>query len=49
MQPLSRYAFSGEKRTGLVIGLANTTEQQLLLGVQLIAQLLQLFKKGNEA
>ncbi|CAI3801799.1 PLP-dependent aminotransferase family protein [Rheinheimera sp. MM224] len=49
VQPLSRYVFSGEKRTGLVIGLANTTEQQLLLGVQLIAQLLQLFKKGNEA
>lgn len=49
VQPLSRYVFSGEKRTGLVIGLANTTEQQLLRGVQLIARLLQLFKKGNEA
>ena len=49
VQPLSRYVFSGPTRTGLVIGLANTTESQLHAGVQLIARLLPLFKKGSEA
>ena len=48
VQPLSRYVFSGTQRTGLVIGLANTTEQQLLLGMQLIARLLPLYKKASE-
>jgi GntR family transcriptional regulator/MocR family aminotransferase len=49
VQPLSRYVFSGPTRTGLVIGLANTTESQLHAGVQLIARLLPLFNKGSEA
>ena len=48
VQPLSRYVFSGPKRTGLVLGLANATEQQLLLGVQLIARLLPLYQEGGE-
>ncbi|MBY0418741.1 MAG: hypothetical protein K2W88_11860 [Pararheinheimera sp.] len=48
VQPLSRYVFPGPKRTGLVIGLANTTEQQLLIGVQLIVRPLPLYLKGSE-
>lgn len=40
VQPLSRYVFAGSTRSGLVIGLANTSEQQLRLGIQLIARLL---------
>jgi GntR family transcriptional regulator/MocR family aminotransferase len=48
VQPLSRYVFSGTRRTGLVIGLANTTEQQLLLGMQLIARLLPLYKQASD-
>jgi GntR family transcriptional regulator / MocR family aminotransferase len=44
VQPLSRYLFAGEKRTGLVIGLANASEQQLASGVQFIAQLLARYK-----
>lgn len=48
VQPLSRYVFSGPKRTGLVIGLANTPEQQLIMGVQLIARLLPLYKEDSE-
>ena len=48
VQPLSRYVFSGAKRTGLVIGLANTAEQQLIAGVQLIAQLLPLYTGSGE-
>jgi GntR family transcriptional regulator/MocR family aminotransferase len=49
VQPLSRYVFSGARRTGLVMGLANTTEQQLLRGVQLIVRLLPLYIKGSES
>jgi hypothetical protein len=33
------------QRTGLVIGLANTTEQQLAKGIELIARLVPQFKK----
>lgn len=49
VQPLSRYVFSGDKRSGLVLGLANSTEQQLRSGIQLIALLIPLYKTSNEA
>ncbi|EGM78959.1 transcriptional regulator with HTH domain and aminotransferase domain protein [Rheinheimera sp. A13L] len=45
VQPLSRYVFAGPARTGLVIGLANSSEQQLRSGVQFIARLLPSYKK----
>lgn len=48
MQPLSRYVFSGKARSGLVIGLANTSEQQLSAGIQLVALLLPLYKMTPE-
>ncbi|GAA0663088.1 PLP-dependent aminotransferase family protein [Rheinheimera tangshanensis] len=47
IQPLSRYVFSGIKRTGLVIGLAHTTEQQLMVAVKLIALLVPCYKDAG--
>lgn len=49
VQPLSRYVFSGPTRTGLVIGLANSTEPQLALGIQQIARLLPAYRKNSKA
>lgn len=40
-QPLSRYLFAGESRKGLIIGLANTSIEQLELAVHLIARLVR--------
>ena len=47
VQPLSRYVFSGEKRSGLVLGLANSTEQQLRSAIELIALLMLSYKKSR--
>jgi GntR family transcriptional regulator / MocR family aminotransferase len=43
VQPLSRYVFIAPERTGLVIGLANTSEVQLKSGIECIARLLPFY------
>lgn len=39
VQPLSRYVFAAPERSGLVLGIANSTEVQIQRAVQLITQL----------